>query len=45
MGDLQALGCVTVPVLVIIGLLYGLLYDGNERRRMALGVWRRWMRK
>ncbi len=45
MGDLQALGCVTVPVLVMVGLLYGLLYDMNEMQRMAQGFWRRWMRK
>lgn len=45
MGDLQALGCVTVPVLAMIGLLYWLLYDMNEMKRMAQGVRRRWIER
>lgn len=45
MGDRQALGCVTVPVLVMVGLLYGLLYDMNEMKRMAQAVRRRWIER
>lgn len=43
MADAGAVLCVSVPVLAAIGVLYLLLYDGNERRRMVQCI-RRWRR-